>query len=227
LTYNIFPFIIENKEVKMLKNNKMKPYIGLLVGVLIGGIGVSLIIPQIYENSKSITELNKTETSPLSKITTDVSNVRSISDDIKKGDIILDISDARVYVDNNIPNKYPEIKNMYYTSIDLIKWQMYSYPDLEGINNHSKDILISTFCIANSIEQKDVVHIYKILDLLVNWNYSYNEIFTNINNYLNSNFNIDVPNISEVKTLCSIFNQYPVKKFGFLYEGDLKNELKK
>jgi hypothetical protein len=208
----------------MSKKHKIEPYAGLLIGIL---IGVSLMMKYINSNSESISKINETETSPLSEKTTDISSVNSASDNIKKGEILLDISDARAYVDNNIPGKYPEIKNMYYTSIDFIKWQMHSYPDLEEINSHSKDILISTFCIANTIEQKDIVHVYKILDLLVKWNYSYKEAYTNINNYLNSNFTISVPNISEVKKLCSIFNQYPVKKFGFLYEGDLKNELKK
>lgn len=216
----------------MSKNNNIKPYLGVFLGILIGGLGTFLIIPNVDNNPKSSDENkevknNEIKESPLAKITTDISSVSSVTDNIKKGDILLDISDARNYVDQKIPSKYPEIKNMYYTSIDFIKWQMYTYPDVEAINSHSEDILVSTFCIANTIEQKDIIHVHKILDLLINWDYTYKKAYTNINTYLNANFNMVVPDLSNVKKLCSIFNQYPIETFGFLYEGDLKNEFRK
>lgn len=195
---------------KTKKSNEIKL---VLIGVIVGIIGAV----SIMELRKPKITISQAETKENTE--TIVSNI-TVNNGVKKHSFILDTKDAKRYVDINIPDSILPVKHMYYTMIDLIAWQMNQYPDLESVQSKSKDILLSTFCLANSIQQKDVGHVYKVINLLISWNQQYVAAYSEMGTYLSENLNNTVPLVKDAPELCSIFNIYPVKQFDFLYNGD-------
>lgn len=182
------------------------------------GLGFGLATLTLKNNTNKV----KKEETPASEVSTDapinMDEVTQVSTGLKTGDIVLDTKDAVNYINKNVSENFPEVRHMYYTAIDVVKWQMYRYPDFESIQNKSDKILHSTFCLANSIQQKDVVHIYKIIDLLVNWDYQYKSAYLEVNAYLDQNFKTTIPNISDIQKICTVFDKYPAEGFEFLYQ---------
>lgn len=179
-----------------MKNNILRDIIFIAFGFLLSLIAIYFITENNIENKDDILD-----------------NVSNVAHDVKKGDVIIDISDAKNYIDQNIPENFPEVRNMYYTAMDIVKWEMYMYPDLDGVNQEAEQIMISTFCLANTIQQKDMTHINKMLNLLVEWDYKYKTMYLEINAYLNTHAKIKAPDLQKVPDLCEVFNKYPAQGF--------------
>lgn len=131
----------------------------------------------------------------------------------------MDISDARNYVDNKIESakNFPSIKHTYYTVIDVLAWQLETYPDLKKIGLHSEKIMLSTLCFVNNLSNDDYEHINNISQLMIYWQPSYVSAMNHINDYLSENHKHELPDKDKANEFCSVFDKYPADGFEFLY----------
>lgn len=146
---------------------------------------------------------------------------------LKKTKIIsnkLDTSDAKNYIIKNVPQEkaYDSLRNSYFTAIDIIAWELETYPDFETIGKHSRKIMQSSLCLANNLSKDDAYFLNEILQMLVLWQPTYTSALQEINEYLSINHKFDLPSKSDISKLCEDFNNYPVEGFSFLYTKEAK-----
>lgn len=150
----------------------------------------------------------------------DVNKVETKKENIvEKKSNKMDVSDAKNYIDTKIENakNFPIIKNTFYTSVDVLAWQLETYPDFKKIGEHSEKIMISTLCLVNNLSNDDYEHINNISQLLIYWQPSYVSAMNQINEYLAENHKHPLPDKNQSNEICSIFENYPASGYEFLY----------
>jgi hypothetical protein len=193
-----------------MKTNNFKYLVGIILLII-----MALGSVPFYDKFNNIEEVENKEAEKESEVT-------SINVGVKKGAFILDPTDAKNYIDLKVPVEFPRLRNLYFTSIDLVTWQMSLYPDFKAIGSHDKDLLHASFCLANNVSASEQYHIGEIFKLLITWNIQYLEAFTEINQYLMQYHALPSPDRNKVQELCAQFDEYPVPNYKFLYTGAVK-----